>query len=355
MNSMRNLFQWESNPFSFRILPDLFVGHENEITKIMNRVTNGSKYVLLLGPTGSGKTTMLKFLYNKFHEQKEFKYVFYLSKPPKDPVDWVMVLEDVTHKGILSFLFSRRSSGINLYNISTEVNKKLKEDICIMLIDECHEASLDSLEWLRALTDQIDNMYIVLAGLPVFEKILKSNLETFMRRITAEVEITNLTKTETREMIKRRIEYYGGNDIHPFTHNTLDFIYEQSGGFPREILRLCDELSQKAIEKNISTIDMDFLKESDVSKGRISLDALNNLPERQRMILDVLAGNDEMTPNEIIDEMELEEYKNKDNAIRSVNNLLRRLMRDKLVDRKRIGKTYKYHISGAIKTLMVET
>lgn len=354
MNSMTETFRWESNPFSFRILPDLFVGHEGEINKILNGVSNGSKYTLILGPTGSGKTTMLKYLYGMFHNQKDFDYVFYLSKPPKDPVDWIMVMEDITHRGVLSFIFSARKSGINLYNLSDEVNRKLKQKRCLMLIDECHEASLDSLEWLRAITDQIDNLYIILAGLPVFDKILKSNLETFMRRITANIELTNLTKSETRELIKKRIEHFGGNDIQPFTNNTLEFIYEQSGGFPREVLRLCDELTQKALEKRITTIDLEFLKESEVSKRRMSLDALEHLPERQRMILDVLSQNEEMTPNEIIEEMALEEYKDKDNAVRSVNNLLRRLMKEKLVERKRIGKTYKYSITGAIKTLMVE-
>jgi len=351
---MRELFRWESNPFSFRILPELFVGHDNEIGTIVNGVTVGNKYTMILGPTGSGKTTMLKYLYNKFHDQQKFKFIFYLSKPPTDPVDWVMIMEEITHRGVLSFLFKRGSSGINLYNLGNEVNKKLNSSTCLLLIDECHEASLESLEWLRALTDQIDNMHIVLAGLPVFEKILKGNLETFMRRITINVQLTNLSKSETRELIKKRIEYHGGTDINPFTHNTLDFIYDQSGGFPRDILRVCDELTQKAIEKRISTIDLEFLKESDVPQGRVSAESLEHLPERQRMILDILAKGDEMTPNEIIDQLPPKEYKDKDNAIRSINNLLRRLMKDKLVERKRIGKTYKYKVTGAIKTLMIE-
>ena len=354
MSGMRELFRWESNPFSFRILPETFVGHETEINRILDGVTNGTKYTLVLGPTGSGKTTLLKHLYNKFHDKEQFKHVFYLSKPPKDPVDWVMVMEDITHKGLLSFIFSAKKKGINLYNLSDEVSKKLVKDRCLMLIDECHEASIDSLEWLRALTDQIDNLYIVIAGLPIFDKMLKSSLETLMRRFTTTIELMNLTKSETRELIKRRIEYFGGTDIHPFTHNTLDFIYEQSGGFPREILRLCDELTHKALEKRISTIDLDFLKESDVSRGRLSLDSLNHLPDKQKLILEVLAEGEDMTPNEIIDRMGLEEYKDKDNAVRSINNLLRRLMKDKLVERKRIGKTYKYRITGAIRTLMVE-
>ena len=117
MSGMREIFRWESNPFSFRILPELFVGHETEINRVLDGATNGTKYTLIMGPTGSGKTTMLKHLYNKFHDTNDFKYVFYLSKPPKDPVDWVMVMEDITHKSLLSFLFSAKRKGINLYNL----------------------------------------------------------------------------------------------------------------------------------------------------------------------------------------------------------------------------------------------
>ena len=35
MSMMSDLFKWESNPFSFRILPDLFVGHGKEINNII--------------------------------------------------------------------------------------------------------------------------------------------------------------------------------------------------------------------------------------------------------------------------------------------------------------------------------
>ena len=344
------LFRWESNPFTFRILPELFVGYEKETERITEGFSNGDKFSLLMGPTGSGKTTLLKSLECRF---PEYKHVLYLPKPPKDPEDWIMVFDRLVRPGLLKSLLSRRDE-TNIYNLSEKVNRKLGSDRFLLFVDECHEASIDSLEWLRTLVDQIDNLSVLLAGLPVFDNTLKGSLETFSRRINTRTELGNLTKAETRELVKKRVESVGGDDIRPFTSRTIEHIYERTGGFPREVIRLCNELANNALKSNISTIDADFLKDVEAPVARVSMETVESLPERQKLIIDVMAGGGEFTPSDIVSSMGGEVYKNRDNAIRSVNNLLRRLMKDGFVERKRVGKTYKYVISGKFKTLMVE-
>lgn len=352
LEKAKEMFNWDSNPFSFKILPDLFVGYEKEVNEISMGIANGSKFTLLLGPTGSGKTTMMKYLMGKFNTS--YNHILYIPKPPNNPGEWIEVFSDFTKRGMLSSLLSR-SPDVNIYNLADKVSKKLGQEKMLLFVDESHEASVESLEWLRALTDQIDNLYIVMAGLPVFEGMMKSRLESLMRRVSTRIELTNLTKSETRELMKKRIESAGGNDIKPFTGGSVDFIYQRTAGFPREILRTCSELTQKAMEKKISTVDSDFLKETEEPQGRIPLESLDAIPERQRRIMEVLSGG-EMTPSQIISNLEsIDEYKNRDNALRSVNNLLGRLRKEGLVERKRVGKTYKYHIARKYQTMLVET
>ncbi len=346
--ALKELFGWSGNPFMFRIMPELFVGYSEEVSKLASGILNGSKFSLLLGPTGSGKTTLLKHISSEM--KNSYDHVIYLPKPPKDPNDWTEIFSVFT-KGFLSFL---RRGNTSIYNLGDTINKKLNGSRCLLLIDECHESSQDSLEWLRTLTDHIDNLYIVMAGLPVFESKLKSDLESFMRRVSTKIELTNLTKSETRELIKRRIESMGGDDIKPFTHETMDYIYENTAGFPREILRFCNELVQKAAARKISTIDSDFLRESAGQERRVSLESIEILPERQRMILETLSQKGELSPTEIVNMISTDDYKNKDNALRSVNNLLRRLMADGFVTRKKLGKTYKYSVSSRFRTMFVQ-
>jgi len=343
---MKEVFRWDSNPFSFKILPELLVGYTSERDSIINGIHTGEKFTLLLGPTGSGKTTLLKHISDKFPDCK----VLYLPKPPKDPNDWVSIFNDVTRRRF-SFLF--RGDGTDIYHLSEKMNQKLSNNKCILFVDECHEATQESLEWLRTIADQVDNLIVVLAGLPVFENILKENLETFLRRVTLRVDLGCLSQAETREFIKKRIENVGGDDIKPFTTSSVEYIHQKTGGFPREVLKVCNSLFQKALEKGLTTIDSGFLQEADIGT-RVSLETLESLPPRQKLIIDILVKEGELTPTEIVTIIqEKGEYKEKENAIRSVNNLLRRLMSDGLVERKRIGKAYKYKISPRYQTLLV--
>lgn len=345
------LFHWNSNPFAFKIMPELFVGHNAEVEKIISGMTNGSKLSLLLGPTGSGKTTMIRNVVSKIRQNGNMK-IIYIQKPPKDPKDWILIFDSLVKPGFIKSIFSR-SKSITLYDLCEHVNKKLGDRRCLLFVDEAHEASIESMEWLRTLMDHVDNLHILMAGLPVLENILKEKLETFIRRITSKIELTNLNKSEMRELMKKRIESSGGNDIYPFTAETVNFIYDKTGGFPREVLRMCNELTEKAMERNITNIDLDFIKESTTVESKISIEMINELPEKQRELLEMLASKGEMTPSEIIKNVNKKEYKNRDNAVRAVNNILRRLMKDKLVERKRIGKAYKYKISTKYQTLMV--
>jgi len=341
-------FNWETNPFNFRVLPDLFVGYMGEVSNISDSLENGDKFSLLIGPTGSGKTTMLKFLATKFDGRRKLIYV---SKPPKNPDDWVDIFTNFTG---VSFMEKVRKKKPNLYNIEEWVNNKTDNKMIIMLIDESHEASIDTMEWLRTFTDHIDNLSVVLAGLPSLEPMLKDNLETFMRRLSTRVELTNLTKSETRELIKRRIEWAGGDDIKPFTQEAIEAIYDKSNGFPREIIRICNELVHNAFTKRISTIDSNFLNEiSEVRVERVSINEINGLPSKQREILIMLQKEGELKPSEIVDRIDLEGYKNKENAIRSVNNILKRLLKEGLINRKGKGKSYQYSLSDKARTLMV--
>ena len=319
-----------------------------EVSDLSYSIENGDKFSMLLGPTGSGKTTLMKYLSTKFHANGN---IIYISKPPKKPEDWIDIFMNFTGIGFLNRIRRRKPS---LYDLGDWVNDKMNNKPVVMLIDESHEASIETMEWLRTLTDHIDSLSIILAGLPSLEIILKDNLETFTRRINTRVELTNLTKSETRELIKRRIEWAGGDDIKPFTQESVEAIYEKSGGFPREIIRICNELVQKSFEKRISTIDANFLHEIKSSKPeRLSIDEIDGLPSKQKEILMLLNRHEELNPLEIVERINLDSYKNKENAIRSVNNILKRLLNDGLIRRRGKGKSFKYSLTDKSRTLMV--
>ncbi len=348
------LFGWEGNPFVFKILPDLFVGYENEMNSLIDNISSGCKFSLILGPTGSGKTTMMKNLITKING---YGRVFYVPKPPNDPEGWKKIFTEIVKPGFFRRLFSRpKADNITIYEVGEWINKRSGGKRLLLLVDECHESTRESLEWLRTLTDQVDNLSLVLAGLPVFEKRLMEELETFRRRIENRLELTNLTSAETRELIKKRIEWMGGEDVKPFTSNSIHFVYEKTSGFPREVLRTCNNLVKNAVEKSMSTIDTEFLQDmpSPQEEKRESMESLEELPYRQKGILEILSKGGEMTPAQIVKQLDSEDYNDHGNAVRSVNNILRRLMKDKMVVRSRKGKSYRYKIDPKLQTMFVQ-
>ncbi|MBU0952997.1 MAG: AAA family ATPase [Nanoarchaeota archaeon] len=349
MNENRfSLFNWSQNPFTFTIFPKLFVNHEKEFGALFNSLNGGDKFSILFGPTGSGKTTMLRSLQERFDGHRD---VLYLAKPPNTPEDWVTVFRRII-QGRLSFL-SRKQ--IDLYSLTDALNQKLKTKRLLLFVDEAHEATRESLEWLRVIVDQVANLYIVMAALPTFERTLKENLETFLKRINTKVELGSLNRSETRELIKRRIERVGGSDINPFTSEAIECVFQQTGGFPREVLRICNDVATQALDKQLTTIHIDFFKDVSEPKEpeRITPETLEELPERQRKLLEVLAQKGTASPAQIVKALAAEGYKNRDNAVRSINNLLKRLMTQGFVERQKRGKTYKYQVSPKYQSMLV--
>jgi len=352
---------WKENPFVLKIDPKLFVGYNEQLDAVSKHIKNKHKIALVTGKTGAGKSTFLKWLETNYDTSK-----LYVSKPPENPEDFVGLFTDVFGFSFLEKILGKKPS---LYTLPKYINKKLKNDQLIFLVDEAHETNKEVLEWLRVLTDQIDNVSVVIAGMPVIEEKIKSNLETLDQRITTRINLSSLNRNETKELIKKRIESVGGEDIKPFTEEAINKIYERTGGFPREVLKFSDRLVNSALEKNIDVIDERLIeehKEIELPKVRLeepvvtfmpkppSEEQLRNIPYKQKIILELLYKKDWLTPTAIVEELDLKNYKSKSHAIRSINNILKRLMLDGYVQRESRGKAFMYALTPKLKTIFVQ-
>jgi DNA-binding transcriptional ArsR family regulator len=240
------------------------------------------------------------------------------------------------------------------------VKKTLKKKT-VLLIDEAHETSIEVLEWLRTLNDMVPNLLIIFAGLPSFEKKIEIEIPTLSMRITTKTYLESLNYTETESLIRKRIEDVGGDGLKPFAPDSLKRIFEISGGFPREIIKICDRLVEQASEKNISAVNEQFVNQIFTAlpqKTQIisttQEDTRISISDKQREILDILNKKPKLSPTEIVENVSRESYKNKNNAIRSVNNILRRMMRDELITRQKMGSSYVYSLSGKAKSIFAE-
>jgi len=335
-------YGWKSNPFSFKIIPELFVGYQKELSIIFNGVNDGSRFSLVLGQSGTGKTTFMKHVQRNVSEKNK---ILYLPKAPTDPKDLVEILTNN-----LGLNFENFGKEINLYNIGDLLNKEIRDYKIILFIDECQEAPKETFEWLRSLSDQIDNISIVLSGLPEFESILRTDIQSLLNRVNIRVEMGNLSKLEVLDLVKKRIEFVGGMDIHPFTHEALEIIYDKTAGYPREVLRTCEEVAQKAVMKNILIIDADFVLEQEIFKA-VEYASIEELSGRQKAIIESIASCKSLTPSEVVTKIDCNEYKTKDNAVRSVNNILKRMVDEGKLVRKKKEKAFAYELAPRMQSI----
>jgi type II secretory pathway predicted ATPase ExeA/DNA-binding CsgD family transcriptional regulator len=327
------------------------VGYSEQSESLLSHIHNFHKFALIIGPTGSGKTTMLMWLRSQLMAFKKFLPI-YIPKPPRSSKNLIRLFKNILGYSLLDKI---RIRNLSMFNLSKFISRKSKNKHLVLLIDEAHESSFTNLEWIRTLTDSVPNMSIILAALPVFEKKLNVRLPTLSMRITTKAYLNNLSKSETESLILRRIENVGGTGLSPFSSDSIERIFEITGGFPREIIKVCDKLIKEAALKNISSINAEFVDGVlQVSHVPEAVELKISLSKKQRDILKILNDNPNLTPSEIVEHLDVSIYKDKSNAIRSVNNILRRLLRDELLKRKKLGNSYVYFLSGKAKTLFTE-
>ena len=344
-------FGWSSNPFTLSISPELMVGYSEQTNSLLSHIHNLHKFALVVGPTGSGKTTFLMWLRSQLMAYKQF-FPYYVSKPPRSAKNLILLFKSILGYGFLDRI---RYKNLTPFNLSKFIFRKIKSKHFVLLIDEAHESSITNLEWIRTITDSTPNLSIIFASLQVFEDNLTSKLPTLSMRINTRVYLDSLSKSETESLIMKRIENVGGDGLKPFTSEAVNRIFEITGGFPREIIKACDKLIKNAAEKNISNINISFvgqvLKTPDISKP-IELKVI--LSRKQKNILEILNKTPNLTPNEIVNHLDLDSYKDRNNAIRSINNILRRLLENEFLHRKKLGNSYVYFLSGKGKTIFTE-
>ncbi len=328
---------WSENPFILNILPELFVGYKNQSEELARLVKEKHKVIMIIGPTGSGKTTLMEWLSNSLSDRFDFLFI---GKPPQKPEEFV----DIFNEKYPSFFRKLK----NIYQIPSFLNKKLRSRHLIVLYDEAHESKIDVLEWLRVLSDQVDNMSIVLAGLPVFEEHL-AKLETLRKRIMGRIELVSLTKEETSELIKKRIRNAGGSGEE--FNELLDAIYSMSGGFPREIIKVCNDAINESMKTGRPLTKELLIHEPTKDELKVSLRFLDELSPMQREIVEMLVNP--MTPGQIANNLDLTKYKSRQHAVRSMNNILKRLMDDGFVERAKEDRAYLYQLSPSIRSIVV--
>jgi general secretion pathway protein A len=241
----KSFFNLTRNPFD--LTPDpafLFPTkrHNEALAALYYGVRRHKGFIVLTGEVGTGKTLLLRCLLQLFKNTKDLSYA-YVFNSRLSPTEFLQyVVSD----------FKLPAAGKNKGELLLElcnhvVARGLNKLTTVLIVDEAHHLSADTLEELRLLTnlETIDDklLQIVLVGQPELDQKLDSvRLRQLKQRIAFRSCLSPLDLKETKEYVEWRLHVAGANSSASilFPEQTIAAVYRHSRGLPRVINTICE-------------------------------------------------------------------------------------------------------------------
>ncbi len=235
-------FHIKENPFA--LTPDpryLYLSrqHQEALAHLLYGMTQGGGFVQLTGEVGTGKTTICRALMEQVPEDVDIALIL---NPRQTAVELVASICDE-----LRIDYPQETESVKVLVDSLNgflLDNHAGQRRTTLIIDEAQNLSSETLEQIRLLTNLETTtqklLQIILIGQPELQKILdRPEMRQLAQRITARYHLTPLSREETLDYIKHRLEVAGLKEP-VFTSGALKVVYRRSGGVPRLINILCD-------------------------------------------------------------------------------------------------------------------
>jgi|SRR5579862_9073 len=253
---------------AFEITPDpsfLFATqrHSDALSSLYYGVHSRKGFIVLTGEVGTGKTLLLRCLLQLLEKNKDVAYA-YLFNSKLSPTDFLQyVLSD------FGLSPAGKSKGELLFELlKFVVDRSLKNLTTVLIVDEAHHLSTDTLEEIRLLTNletaQRKMLQIVLVGQPELDDKLESpNMTQLKHRIAVRTDLSPLTSEETAGYIQRRLQVVGASSHAQtiFPPDAVAAVYRYSRGNPRLINTLCENGLISAYGKQLQSVTPKIIDE----------------------------------------------------------------------------------------------
>ena len=205
------------SPFMYRDFKDAF-------ESLKSALTHGDAYALLLGESGTGKTTLLRVLHAKL-DRRRF-HILYLCHGQPSPSGLARVLAEALRQPL-------RRTRAETSRLLVQTLRNLPTRL-LFWIDEAQSMRDDTLHEIRLLSEaDLEGpplFSVVLSALPdLKDRLLAPHLFPLWRRITTRVSLTGLLREELRPFL---IHSFSQQPVERVSDDALSIIFEQARGIP---------------------------------------------------------------------------------------------------------------------------
>ena len=263
----------------FRLTPDphflhLSAPHQNALTVLLEGILYRKGLVMVTGPIGTGKTTLvhtaLKMLTDVSKQKMPIKSALMFNPTLTRDEFLEMMLEDFEVSCPSS---SKPRRLMALHQMLLDVQRE--GGTAVLFIDEAHLLSSELLEEIRLLgnadTHQEKLLQIVLSGQPELVTMMnRRELSALQQRIAARANLRPLSLPEVRSYVAERLHLAGLQGASPFSSIALEQVLHHSSGVPRLINLICDACLTLGFKTQRKTIQPDVVEEVAVSLGLVA-------------------------------------------------------------------------------------
>ncbi|UTF55992.1 AAA family ATPase [Natronosalvus rutilus] len=252
---------WEQNPFAHPVTGDEYVlPSAEDIADVSSHLQNYTGPVLIHSRySGVGKTTLLRLMLEELGDEYQPVHV---GEHNVTPYELISIVADAVGVG--------KSSSTKLTEQKVR-GASFDQDV-LLGVDEFGLNDPDTLHVIQFLND-LEPFRVILTGMTSqWDAIggLGSEGRAFQRRVSYQLELEPFDRTQTQELVQRRIARSDGKmpseydqvDIEPFSERVLDEVHTQSEGVPAVVTSSLSELIGLAAYRYVNdlgsevTVDM---------------------------------------------------------------------------------------------------